>query len=249
MKHSGFAGGTAIAVCLACAWLHAQDAKEAPAVTPVKVRVASFIEVDRLSLATVIAPPPAAGSSAAKAELEDLHRIQDSRTAQQVKAAQADDAEEDIFIYRTALGSGFNAQALAATAAPSKQVHGDEPVASDVLKEMYQRPRPYQVDTTLHPVCKLTTKHNSYPSGHTLSGYLLALTLVEMVPEKRAEILERADDYAHNRLVCGVHTASDLEASRRIAYLMFGTMLENPRFQQELAAARAETRQALQMNR
>jgi len=38
-----------------------------------------------------------------------------------------------------------------------------------------------------------------------------------MVPEKRTEILERADVYAHNRLVCGVHTASDLEASRRIA--------------------------------
>jgi hypothetical protein len=56
-----------------------------------------------------------------------------------------------------------------------------------------------------------------------------------MVPEKSAEILARADDPAHNRLVCGVHTASDLEASRRVAYAMFGSMLEEPRFQQDLA--------------
>jgi acid phosphatase (class A) len=66
-----------------------------------------------------------------------------------------------------------------------------------------------------------------------------------MVPEKRTEILERADVYAHNRLVCGVHTASDLEASRRIAYAVFGSMMQEPRFQQDLAAARAETRHAL----
>ena len=107
------------------------------------------------------------------------------------------------------------------------------------------RPRPYQVDETLRPVCKTTTQHNAYPSGHTLSGYLLAFTLTEIVPEKSAEILARADDYAHNRLVCGVHTASDLEASRRVAYAMFGSMLEEPRFQQDLAAAREETRHAL----
>lgn len=248
MKHFCVLAGATVCVCLAWGSLHAEDVKAVSAAGPAKVRVASFIQVDTLSLATVVPPPPATGSQEAIAEFEELHRLQDRRTPEQVKAAQADDAEEDIFVYRTVLGNAFHAQALPLTAALSKDVHGDEPIASDVLKGMYQRPRPYQVDTTLHPVCKVTTKHNSYPSGHTLSGYLLALTLAKMVPEKSAEIMERADDYAHNRLVCGVHTASDLEASRRIAYLVFGTMLENPRFQQELAAARAETRQALHLN-
>ena len=68
---------------------------------------------------------------------------------------------------------------------------------------------------------------------------------LEMVPEKSAEILARADEYAHNRLVCGVHTASDLEASRLVAYAMFGSMMQEPRFHQDLQAARAETRHAL----
>jgi acid phosphatase (class A) len=197
---------------------------------------------------TMIPAPPADNSETAKAEFAELHRIQDARTPEQVKTAQADDAEEDIFVYRTVLGPSFNAQALPLTAALSAHVHGDEPVASNSLKERFARPRPYQVDATLHPVCKVTTQHNAYPSGHAVSGYMLALALAQMVPEKSAEILQRADDYAHNRLVCGVHAASDLEASRRIAYAVFGSMLDEPRFQKELAAARAETRKTLGMN-
>jgi acid phosphatase (class A) len=223
---------------------YAQGQKDTAA-KPAKVRVATYIHVDRLPLATIISAPPADGSETVKAEFAELHRIQAARTPEQVKAAQADDAEEDIFIYRTVLGPSFNAQALPLTATLSAHVHGDEPVASDELKKIFERPRPYQVDATLHPVCKVTTQHNAYPSGHTLSGYLLAFTLAQMVPEKDAEILGRADEYAHNRLVCGVHTASDLEASRRVAYAMFGSMMQEPRFQQDLQAARAETRHAL----
>jgi acid phosphatase (class A) len=225
----------------------AQEPKGADA-KPTKVRVATYLHVDRLPLATIVPAPPADGSEITKSEFAELHRIQEARTPEQVKAAQADDAEEDIFIYKTVLGAGFNAESLLLTAALSAHVHGDEPVATNPLKDIFQRPRPYQVDATLHPVCKLTTQHNSYPSGHTLSGYLLAFTLVQMVPEKRTEILERADVYAHNRLVCGVHTVSDIEASRRIAYAVFGSMMQEPKFQQDLAGARAETRHALHLN-
>jgi acid phosphatase (class A) len=245
MRH--FVGAIAL-LCCACVAADAQEHKADTEAKPAKVRVASFIQVERLPLATIVPAPPADGSETTKAEFAELHRIQDTRTPEQVKAAQADDAEEDIFIYKTVLGAGFNEQSLPLTTALSVHVHGDEPIATNPLKDEFQRPRPYQVDATLHPVCKVTTQHNAYPSGHTLSGYLLAFTLIQMVPEKRTEILERADVYAHNRLVCGVHTASDLEASHRIAYAVFGSMVQEPRFQQELAAARAETRHALHLN-
>jgi acid phosphatase (class A) len=247
MKHSGEVFGAVGLLCLACGIAGAQEQKTADA-KPAKVRVATYLHVDRLPLATIVPAPPADGSEITKAEFAELHRIQEARTPEQVKAAQADDAEEDIFIYKTVLGSGFNAESLPLTAALSVHVHGDEPIATNPLKDIFQRARPYQVDATLHPVCKVTTQHNSYPSGHTLSGYLLAFTLVQMVPEKRTEILERADIYAHNRLVCGVHTASDIEASRRIAYAVFGSMMQDPRFQQDLGGARTETRHALHLN-
>ncbi|WP_051978175.1 acid phosphatase [Edaphobacter aggregans] len=249
MRHLVGVTGALGLVCFAHVAACAQGLKTDVGAKPPKAKHEPyFIHPDRLPLMTMIPAPPAEDSVTTKAEFAELHRIQEARTPEQVKAAQDDDAEEDIFVYRTVLGPSFNAQSLPLTAALSAHVHGDEPVASNGLKERFARQRPYQVDATLHPVCKVTTQHNAYPSGHTVSGYMLALTLAKMVPEKSAEILERADNYAHNRLVCGVHTSSDLEASRRIAYVVFGSMTEEPRFQRELAAAQAETRKALGLN-
>jgi acid phosphatase (class A) len=59
-------------------------------------------------------------------------------------------------------------------------------------------------------------------------------------------ILSRADEYARNREVCGVHYPSDVEASRQAAYLVFGYMLSTPKFQHDLAAAREEMRTKLE---
>jgi acid phosphatase (class A) len=221
-----------IAVLVGCLSASGQDKK----------RAASFVDPSILSLQSVVPPPPTSDSAVAKQELAQLHQIEAARTAAQVTAAQADDADQTIFVFRTVLGPMFAPDQLPLTAALSAQVHAEEPLASDALKELYARPRPYQADKTLHPVCKTTQVPNSYPSGHSLSNTMLALTLAEMLPEKRQQILDRADDYAHNRLVCGVHYASDVEASRRIAYLLFGALMSNSRFTTDLAAARTELR-------
>jgi acid phosphatase (class A) len=85
----------------------------------------------------------------------------------------------------------------------------------------------------------------SYPSGHSTTGYLEALVLTMIVPEKRDAILARADDYAYSRVVCGVHYRTDVEASKSVAYAMIGVMMNNPQFKEELQAARSETRLAL----
>ena len=61
-------------------------------------------------------------------------------------------------------------------------------------------------------------------------------------PEKGDAILVRADDYVFQRMVCGVHFRSDIEASRRTAYLVFGYMMATPRFQRDLDTARIELR-------
>jgi acid phosphatase (class A) len=52
--------------------------------------------------------------------------------------------------------------------------------------------------------------------------------LSKIVPEKRTEILARAEEYAHNQLVCGVHYPSDIEASRRIACMVLGYIRRRP---------------------
>jgi acid phosphatase (class A) len=204
-----------------------------------------YIDPASLHLDLILSPPPARDSATTAAELTELHRIEVSRTAAQVAQAKADDQEEDIFVFGNVLGPDFTAGALPITASLSAHVRKDESAASSPLKNTYRRPRPYQLDSTLHPVCAVNNEPTSYPSGHSLSGYLLAFTLVQLVPEKRQQIMDRADDYVHNRLVCGVHYASDIEASRRLAYVIFGSMVASPNFQRDLAAAREETRRKL----
>jgi acid phosphatase (class A) len=211
-----------------------------PAAAP---KAAYYFDPVVLDLPDLIPDPPAVDSAANRAELADLHRIEAARTPAQVATAKADEDEEDIFAFKTVLGAGFNPDALPITAELGVHVKNEQSVAGGALKAVFARP--YQTDKTLHPVCALTDAANSYPSGHALTGYLEGLTLAEIVPEKRPQILARADDFARNRLVCGVHYPSDVEASRRVAYAVFGYMMATPRFQRDLAAAKAETRARL----
>jgi acid phosphatase (class A) len=212
-----------------------------------RVRSGIFVTPDQLDAVSILPSPPADGSPEAKADLAEVHRLQDSRQPAQIAHAKADDGEEDIFIFRDVLGEKFNAEALPQTALLSSHLHNDESVIGGPPKEKFQRLRPFNFDATVKPICKTNgnVKDYGYPSGHALTGYLEALALIQMVPEKRDAILARADDYAHSRVVCGVHYASDTVASKLTAYAMMGTMVNNPQFKKELESARVETRQAL----
>jgi acid phosphatase (class A) len=246
MRHQCFVG--TLLFVLASSSLNAQKQKSEAASEPSKKTPSStayFTDPAILNVTRVLAPPPSTDSVTTQTELAVIHGLEQSRTQQQVAAARADDLEQDIFIFRDLVGQDFTALQLPLTAALSRHIHSDESIVTKPLKTIYARARPFQYDSTLKPVCTLTDERSSYPSGHTVSGYLMALTLVQMLPEKQAQIMKRAEDYAHNRIVCGVHYPSDIEAGRDVAYLMFGYMLANPRFQEELSAAREETRSRL----
>jgi acid phosphatase (class A) len=209
------------------------------------IHTAYYLESLPLHLDLILPLPPARESAITAAELAELHRIETIRTPAQIAQAQADDREEDIFIFKSVMGPGFTSEALPITAALSAHIRKDEGATGSPLKNIYRRPRPYQADSTLHPVCPLNPEPTSYPSGHSLSGYLLALTLIQIVPEKRQQIFDRLDEYVHSRLICGVHYASDIEASRKLAYAIFGSLAVLSRFQHDLEAAREETRRKL----
>ena len=203
-----------------------------------------FTSAQPLDLLPIVTPPPPQNSETVKAELAELHQIEKTRTPAQVAAAQADSNQENMFYLHTVLGDQFRPENLPLTAALSDHIHSEEAAASDVLKAYYNRSRPYAFDPTLHSECGTTTQA-SYPSGHSIAGYLEAFALAEMVPEKRNEILARADDFAHNRLVCGVHYPSDIATGRQVAYATVGYLMANPKFQSDLAGARAEVRKLL----
>ncbi len=211
------------------------------------VRKPIFVSPDELNGTVLLPPPPPQDSGQIRMDLAELHKIQESRTEAQIAHAKADEAADDIFLYATVLGPGFAADKLPATKLLSDHLRNDLGANLGPLKQAFHRPRPYQFDPTLKPVCKTTmsTQDYSYPSGHGTTGYLMGLTLALAVPERRDDIFARADDYAHSRLVCGAHYPSDQVASRTIAYTLIGALLKNPHYVQELAAAKAEIRKAL----
>jgi acid phosphatase (class A) len=212
---------------------------------PTLARDAAFVSAEQINAFQVLPEPPTSTSQVTQAELLELHRIESTRTPEQVERAMADDKNESIFIFQALMGEAFTAAKLPLTAALSAKLNNDESVNTDPAKNGFKRVRPYNLDKTLHPVCKTKTKNDSYPSGHTTTGYLMALALIDMVPEKRDAILARADDYANNRLICGVHYPSDLQASKLVAYSMHAVMGTNPKYRQELGAARLELRRVL----
>lgn len=216
------------------------------AATPPKVHLPSYIVPSQVEYAALIPAPPQPGSESQRADLAEVHAVELSRTAAMAAAAMKDEDEEDIFIFASVLGPDFNAANLPVTAAFSALLRNESGVVNPKLKDHFNRPRPYMVDSTLHPVCKMKPE-NGYPSGHAMVGWLTALTLTQMVPEKAQQIQMRAQEYAANRVVCGVHFPSDTEASHLVALAMFGNMAASPRFQKELAASRAEIRKALKL--
>jgi acid phosphatase (class A) len=205
----------------------------------------AFVAASQTRADLILMAPPAPDSAVTHAELVELHRIEAGRSKEQEQQAIADEADESMFLYHSVLGDQFNAANLPQTAAFAKRVKNDEGVNSTPAKEVFHRMRPYNLDKTLHPVCKTKTKDDSYPSGHATAGYLNALALIDMVPERRDAILARAADYANNRLICGVHFASDIEASKLLAYATHAVMANNPQYRKEMAVARTELRAKL----
>jgi acid phosphatase (class A) len=85
----------------------------------------------------------------------------------------------------------------------------------------------------------------SYPSGHATYGYLMAYLLSDMVPERRAQLLERAREFARQRMLCGVHFPSDIEAGRLSAVWLAQQFRRNPDYRAAAVPAARELRTAL----
>lgn len=213
------------------------------AATPVR---SMYLVTPGADYASLLPKPPLPGSVQQQADMDAVWQAERTRTPQQIHQAQTDDANESIFAFANAVGPGLTSAALPITAALSTHVRHESAVVNPSLKLAFARPRPFVADTALHPVCP-KTESNSYPSGHAMVGYLEAYTLAAMLPEHKDAILARARQFAANRVVCGVHYPSDVEASRTVSLALFGSLLTSASFQHELQAARLELRARLHL--
>jgi acid phosphatase (class A) len=199
-----------------------------------------YLRSGELDVTVLLPSPPAEGSPELALELARIHEIEARRTPEQAAQAKADDAEESMFYLRTVFGAKFNRQTLPMTAILSDRLRANEVVVNAPIKSAFARNRPNMEDPTLHPVCPGDNK--AYISGHAMNGYIEGLALAAALPEYHDAIHKRMNDYAFNRLVCGVHYPADIEGSKRLAYAMTALIVNNPAYQRDFAAARAELR-------
>ncbi len=85
----------------------------------------------------------------------------------------------------------------------------------------------------------------SHPSGHAAYGATIGFLLAEMLPEKRAEIYARINDYARSRMIAGVHFRSDVEAGKLIGSVVAGSFLARPEVRQDFEETKACVRRAV----
>jgi acid phosphatase (class A) len=199
---------------------------------------ATYINPQQIPIGALLAPSPAAGSVRQQDDLAAVLRVQSARTPEEVERAKAD-VTKSVFRFSDVLGPAFNEADLPKTAALFRAAGENATLVAKSGKRYFNRSRPFVSSSAVHPT--LLVK----PGGHATFGYMCAILLAEMVPEKRDALFARGREYGENRVVDGVHYPSDVEAGRIDGTLVAAALLANPTFQTALAAAKAEVRAAL----
>ena len=110
-------------------------------------------------------------------------------------------------------------------------------------KEVYSRKRPYvrfNEPTSIPWDEEREYNTGSYPSGHTIRGWGLALVLSELNPARQNELLKLGYEWGQSRVITGYHWQSDVNASRLMAAGVFARLHTSEEFMNDMAAAREE---------
>ncbi len=227
--------GVALAAVIAggaIAWLH----RDAP--TYLDGDTALFMQQFRLS-------PPARDSAETRQELDELLEMQRTRSTADVAAARTD-RKTDVARFYVALGfDESRPPALPKLRRLMERVEDDVRPYVRAAKEHFRRLRPYEIEPRLEPCIDGVQADLSFPSGHAAFGYVMAYLLADMVPERRAQLESRGDEFARQRMVCGVHFPSDIRAGSHAARLLVEAFEHDAEFLRDYAAARDELRGAL----
>jgi acid phosphatase (class A) len=208
---------------------------------------AHYLDAPIPDLGRILPPPPANDSSQTRRELDELLQLQHDRTAKDVEYARAN---VPIGIEQFAAALGDETEVKKALPLSVKTLfdatRSDEKILLDAAKKHFDRPRPIALDAKIQPVLEPIV-NTAYPSGHATWVFMSAVLLADMVPERRAEIWARAEDFARQRMVGGVHYRSDIDGGRLAGPVIAAFLLVNTRYQADSAKAAAQLRAALKL--
>lgn len=212
-----------------------------------QTHVFHYLSGETAEFVALFKEPTAPQSPQTRAELAELLELQRTRTPADVDAAQSD-RKKDVARFFAALGvDPEHPPRLPKLESLIDDVEHDIGPYVRAAKSKFNRLRPYEIESNLEPCIKDVQGDKSYPSGHATYGYTVAALLKQLVPERAFALDQRADEFARQRMVCGVHFPSDLEAGR-LAAQWFAGQLEGARgYNRDANAAMRELREALKL--
>jgi len=110
-------------------------------------------------------------------------------------------------------------------------------------KRHYMRRRPYDRfnEPTLVPSEEERLRTNgSYPSGHTVRAWSMALLLIEVNPAAQDALLKYAYEWGQSRVIAGFHWQSDVDASKVLVSGAYPSLHTNETFMADMRKAQAE---------
>lgn len=109
-------------------------------------------------------------------------------------------------------------------------------------KETCARQRPYQYfgEHTLIPTQESPNDYTSYPSGHAVRAWIIALTLSMIDPNHAYDIMNVGYEIGQGRVISGFHYQSDVDAARLAADIAFARLCGTTDFQKQYVLAKEE---------
>lgn len=205
-----------------------------------------YLTNKQLDLIAFLPSPVVNGSAEDKAQQALVLAAQRSATPERIASANRDVDETVYAMFSSVLGAQFKPSNLPVFSAMFERIGETEDAVVDPVKAYFGRTRPFLNNPEIKALVK-PSKSGSFPSGHTSRSTMMAVILSSMLPESRAAIFVRANDYAESRVIGGMHYPNDLDAGRRAGSAMAATLLASPTFRTDFEAARSEVRKALEL--
>lgn len=210
-------------------------------ITGMKPRITDYPDGQK-----ILDPPVDTNSRRYYSDFIQYYQAKNERHGSRGMQAIIDADNSDIALmncFSTALGislSPCETPHIAALLSMAKQIFLNE---TSRLKAKSFRKRPYiqMSEPSLIPEDEeANALTSSYPSSSSAMGWGLALVLVEVAPEYQDYILSRGYEFGRSRVIAGYHYATDVQAGRLLASMVFIRMQNDPTFRQLLKAAREE---------
>lgn len=211
-------------------------------ITALEPAAGAYLDPAAVDERALMVEPPATPSPQQLGDVELILAIRAAASPESVARAKSE-ADMTPAIFADVLGPTFTPRDKPATFAWLARAAQEAKAIGDRAKDRFARPRPYDADERLAAGREKGGKVSfAYPSGHATRAMAWATLLAEVYPEHRSALMERAALVGYDRIVLGLHYASDVAAGNALGVAIGREMLKSPACRADMEKARGEAK-------